>query len=113
MLTDYDLLQYAFENDLDFRNSIIESSESDLLDFEKSSSSTMFDDGTTDNESLSELDENIEESETQTIVVYDTTDYSPYLNGLLTNTYFIVYFLFAFFIVGALILVIKFIRSFF
>lgn len=113
MLTDYELLQYAFENDLDFRNSIIESSESDLLDLEKSSSSTLFDDRITENESLSEQDENVEESETQTIVVYDTTDYSAQLNGLLGNTYFIVYFLFAFFIFGALILVIKFIRSFF
>ena len=121
MLTDLELLEMEIENNPEFKNDLIDylhsnsvsSSESNILDFGVSSSATVFDDGTTENENLSEQDSENEEPETQTIVVYETTNYTDQLNGLLSNTYFIVYFMFAFFIVGALLLVIKFLKSFF
>lgn len=121
MLTDLELLKIELENNPDFKNDLLDyldnnnvsSSESNILDFGVSSSATIFDDGITDYENLSGQDSESEEPETQTIVVYETTNYTDQLNGLLSNTYFIVYFMFAFFIFGALLLVIKFLKSFF
>lgn len=121
MLTDLEILENELENNEDFRNDLINylndsssvSSGSNILDLNSSSSAIIFDHGKTENNLLSEQEENSEEPETQTIVVYETTNYTDQLNGLLSNTYFIVYFMFAFFIFGALLLVIKFLKSFF
>lgn len=113
MLTEQDIFLDEYLNNEEFRNSFLEYKKNYL----SSSSSTVVssDDLITLNGSLTELDHVQEEQETQneTIVVYDNTDYSEHLNGLLQNTYFIVYFLFAFFVFGALCLVIKFLKSFF
>lgn len=113
MLTEQDIFLDEYLNNEEFRNSFEEYKKNYL----SSSSSTVVssDDLITLNGSLTELDHEQEEQETQneTIVVYDNTDYSEHLNGLLQNTYFIVYFLFAFFVFGALCLVIKFLKSFF
>lgn len=113
MLTDEQIFLHEFLNDENFRN--------DFLEYQKnylpisSSAVVSSDDLITLDGSLTEQDQEQEEQETQTetIVVYDNTDYSEHLNGLLQNTYFIVYFLFAFFVFGALCLVIKFLKSFF
>lgn len=113
MLTEQDIFLDEYLNNEEFRNSFLEYKKNYL----SSSSSTIVssDDLITLNGSLTEQDHDQEEQETQneTIVVYDNTDYSEHLNGLLQNTYFIVYFLFAFFVFGALCLVIKFLKSFF
>lgn len=109
---DYLTFQEEYNNNSEFKESIDNMTKSYKLDSVSSSSSSItFDDGTTVN-LLSEQEEN-NEPETQTVIVYDTTDYSDHLNGILQNTYFICYFCFAFFIFGALILVIKFLKSFF
>ena len=49
----------------------------------------------------------------QETIISQNVDYTEHLNGLLQNTYFITYFLFAFFVFGALVLVIKFFKGFF
>lgn len=102
-----------YNNNSDFKESFENLYKSNILDSYNISGSliTLSDDGTTE-ETETEPEEN-EEPETQTIVVYENNDYSEALNGLLSNTYFICYFLFAFFIFGALIMVIRFIKSFF
>lgn len=108
-----EVFENEYNNNPDFKESFENLYKSDILDLENTSGSfiTLSDDGTTE-ELETEPEEN-EEPETQTIVVYENNDYSEALNGLLNNTYFICYFLFAFFIFGALIMVIRFIKSFF
>ena len=112
MLTDYEVFIDEYNNNESFRESFDDYVKS--LNVSSSAVSSGFDDGTTQESVETEQTEKEEsETQTETIVVYDTTDYSDQLNGLISNTYFIVYFLFAFFVIGALMLVIKFFKSFF
>lgn len=112
MLTDYDVFIQEYNNNESFRESLNEYVKNNLSS--SSAVSSGFDDGITVKTVETEQTENEEsETQTETIVVYDNTDYSDQLNGLISNTYYIVYFLFAFFVIGALMLVIKFFKSFF
>lgn len=108
-----EVFEEEYNNNPDFKESFENLYKSNILDLDNISGSliTLSDDGTTE-ETETEPEEN-EEPETHTIVIYENNDYSEALNGLLSNTYFICYFLFAFFIFGALIMVIRFIKSFF
>lgn len=63
---------------------------------------------------LSEMNENILSLQSEIIVLQEqNADLINAQNGLISNTYWVVYFCFAFFIFGALILVIKFLKQFF
>ena len=138
MLTDYDLLVMAVEENPDFLNTAKESynwknESQEETDLEESQEETDLE------ESQEETD--LEESQEETDLEESQIDYSDILNdmnnnlvgvsssiivldekvntiisaenGLLNNTYYFVYFMFGFFIFGALCLVIKFFKQFF
>lgn len=129
MLTDEELFLTEFENDINFRNSVMD--DWDLSEEQK--------------ESINNFYDNSDNSEVQEEIVYynsaSSYDYSSILlemntnilnlsssvgvlsdemnntlkvqNGLLNNSWYQVYFLFGFFVFGALVLVIKFLKQFF
>ena len=124
MSTNEEIFKYAFENDEEFRN--------DFLDVINASEETReivndyFSENDEENVSdeasesidyssiLSEMNINLQGVSSSIIDIKDILLTNQALeNGLLNNTAFIVYFLFGFFICGALIIVIKFLRQFF
>ena len=130
MLTDYELLVMAVEENPDFLETVKENNKM-LLGLENQEES----------DQEENLEENLEENQEESDQEENFVDYSDLLNemnnnligassslvylnekmdtsiqaqgGLLNNTYYFVYFLFGFFVFGALVLVIKFLKQFF
>ena len=131
MLTDYDLLVMAVEENPDFLNTVKENNYK-LLGIENQEETDL-----EENQEETDLEENREETdleENQIDYTYLLNDIDNNLigvssslivvdeklntiisaeNGLLNNTYYFVYFMFGFFVFGALCLVIKFFKQFF
>ena len=124
MLTDEQIFVTEFENNEEFRNDFLDEinaseetreivndyfseNEEQSLNYEQSESIDY-------TSILSEMNSNLQGVSSSMIDIKDILLTNQALeNGLLNNTAFIVYFLFGFFVCGALILVIKFLKQFF
>ena len=129
MLTDYDLLVMAVEENPDFLNTAKESynwknesqEETDLeesqeeTDLEESQEETDLEESQIDySDILNDMNNNLVGVSSSIIVLDEKVNtIISAENGLLNNTYYFVYFMFGFFIFGALCLVIKFFKQFF
>ena len=111
MLTDYDLLVMAVEENPDFLNTAKESynwknESQEETDLEESQIDY--------SDILNDMNNNLVGVSSSIIVLDEKVNtIISAENGLLNNTYYFVYFMFGFFIFGALCLVIKFFKQFF
>lgn len=128
MLTDYDLLKMAVEEDPDFLNTAKESynwknetqEETDLEETqeeiqEENREETDLEETQIDYTNLlNDMNNNLVGVSSSIIVLDEKVNtIISAENGLLNNTYYFVYFMFGFFVFGALCLVIKFFKQFF
>ena len=120
MLTDYDLLVMAVEENPDFLNTAKESynwknESQEETDLEESQEETDLEESQIDySDILNDMNNNLVGVSSSIIVLDEKVNtIISAENGLLNNTYYFVYFMFGFFIFGALCLVIKFFKQFF
>ena len=124
MLTDEEIFITEFENNEDFRNDFLneinafEETKEKVNDyFSENEENSIYEEQSESidyTSILNEMNSNLQGVSSSVIDIKDILLTNQALeNGLLNNTAFIVYFLFGFFVCGALILVIKFLRQFF
>lgn len=122
MLTDYDLLVMAVEENPDFLNTVKENNykllgieNQDDTDLEENQEDTDLEENQIDYSNLlNDMNNNLIGVSSSLLVVDEKLNtIISAENGLLNNTYYFVYFMFGFFVFGALCLVIKFFKQFF